>query len=55
MAKDKIEQFRAERRDVAEARGTTLEAELDEYEEFIHCKEYVDCLRLLLGVEIREG
>ena len=49
-----LEEFRKSERARAEAAGTTLEKKLDDFEEFLHCKEYVDTLRMLLGVEIRE-
>ena len=55
MTKNEIEKFRASERARAKAAGTTIEEELDQLEEFIHCKEYVDILRELLGVEIRQG
>lgn len=48
-----LEEFRVKERDKAEADGTTLENKLDEFESFIGCKEYVDLLRDLLGVQIR--
>lgn len=51
---DDLEELRAERRARAAANGKTVEQELDEFEQMIHCKEYVDILRVLLGVEVRQ-
>lgn len=51
---DDLEELRAERRARAAANGKTVEQELDEFEQLIRCKEYVDMLRVLLGVEVRQ-
>ena len=51
----KLEELRAQRRARAAAHGKTMEEELDEFERFIHCKEYVDMLRVLLGVPVKCG
>ena len=48
-------QIREQRRKEAEQRGYTIEEELDDMEKFTGSKAYVDCLRLLLGVEISEN
>lgn len=49
---DGLKELRAERRARAAANGKTVEQELDEFEQMIHCKEYVDILRVLLGVPV---
>ena len=49
---DGLKELRAERRARAAENGKTVEQELDEFEQFIHCKEYVDILRVLLGVPV---
>lgn len=46
-----ISELREQRRKDAAQRGSTVEDELDAFEEEIHSKDYVDCLRLLLGIE----
>lgn len=51
---DKLQGLRAQRRARAASNGKTVEQELDEFEALIHCKEYVDILRVLLGVDIRQ-
>ena len=49
-----ISELREQRRKDAAQRGSTVEEELDAFEAEIHSKAYVDCLRLLLGVDASE-
>lgn len=48
-----VEELRASERARAEAKGTTLEAEMDELECLTHSKGYADCFRLLYGISTR--
>ena len=49
-----LNELREQRRGAAAPRGSTVEDELDAFEAEIHSKAYVDCLRLLLGVDASE-
>ena len=49
-----LKELREQRRKDAAQRGSTVEDELDAFEAEIHSSDYVDCLRLLLGVDASE-